>query len=1085
MGRAGMTKDSKLREKDVRIPDIRQAQRDELITQYLKEVEPLHHESARSQRFGMLLHALFAVVPDFIEDFISGVEKYLKVRQKDRILKGRADNLFGNVVIEFEADLAKTGSEAEEQLRRYVAILWSREVRESRTPYLCLAADGVRFITYTPSLADPQAVEVNPEDVCLEPLEDVDWRRISPLEAYFWLDRYFFRQEIYSPTSERMEKDFGVHSHAFRTAQAALLALWGQVKERSSFAVVYDAWEKYLRIVYGSKVAADELFVRHTYLATLAKLLAWMRLTDSPALPDDLQIIRLLEGRIFKDLGIDNFLEEDFFSWVARPLAQTTALKVVRGLFSLLQKYHLRDLSEDVLKSLYQELVDPETRHDLGEFYTPDWLAHRMVNRMLDGNPRGAMLDPSCGSGTFLYLAIKEKRRRLGDSGETLDHIFGAVFGVDIHPLAVITAKTNYILALGDLLKKRTRPVVIPVFLANTIALPEREVTRKLWQQLPSYWVNLYGHPIKIPELLMDDLSLYDRTIEHIQGFVADHRGKPINLETFHNFLRVQRFPYADQEEVLAVLFPVAETLKLFLESDRDTIWAFVLKNIYKPLFLKKRFDFLMGNPPWIAFRYLEPDYQKFIRQQVKDYYLMTGKGHLITHLEVAGLFLVRAADLYLKEGGTIAFVMPRAVFTADQHDELRRGAFRFTQDKLFHLVWTALWDCDQVAPLFNVPACVVWGEKTKAIHAPETIPGEIISGSLPGKNAALTEAEQDLSFTSTTFAIYRHGKRSHWDQGAGGVTKEASYYKKKFENGATIYPRTFWFVEIKPSPLGFNPDLPPLAIDPRAIKEAKKPYHDVLLTGQVESRFLYATLLSTDLLPFGHLGFRLVVLPIVPQDRGYQMIDAEKARKEGFSYLAKRLGKVEEEWVKRRGAKAGNISALNWLDYRKKLTLQNPNAKYFVVYNSSGTIPTAALVKNEPVIFYVNGQEVKAKGFLVDHVTFYLETDNINESYYLISIFNASRINEMLKPLQARGLWGPRHIHKKVLELPIPQYEAENPRHQRLAVLGEQCSGKVQTWLAQGGPGHTKSIGRLRQMVRATLKPELEKINNLVKEIL
>jgi hypothetical protein len=452
-----MTKSSKLREKDVRMPDIQQAQRDELVAQYLEEVQPLHSESARSHRFGMLIHALFAVVPQFIEDYVSGVEKYLKARQKDRILRGRADNLFGNVVIEFEADLAKTLTEAEEQLRHYVAILWSQEAPDARTPYLCLATDGVRFLTYTPSLADPRKAEPTSEDVHLELLEDIDWRKFSPLEVYLWLDRYFFRQEIYPPSSERIEKDFGVRSHAFRTAQALLTALWRQVKELSSFEVVFDAWDKYLRIVYGSKVAGDELFIRHTYLATLAKLLAWMRLTESKTPPDDARIIRMLEGRLFKDLEIDNFLEEDFFSWPSRHPAQAAALKVVRGLFSILQKYNLRGLSEDVLKSLYQELVDPETRHDLGEFYTPDWLAHRMVNRMLDSNPKGAMLDPSCGSGTFLYLAIKEKRQRLGDSRETLDHIFASVFGVDIHPLAVITAKTNYILALAHTLAPITQ----------------------------------------------------------------------------------------------------------------------------------------------------------------------------------------------------------------------------------------------------------------------------------------------------------------------------------------------------------------------------------------------------------------------------------------------------------------------------------------------------------------------------------------------------------------------------------------------------------------------------------------------------
>ena len=503
------------------------------------------------------------------------------------------------MVIEFEADLTKTRAEAEEQLRRYVAILWSREAADSRTPYLCLAtAWGTVPYLYPQLWLTLRKQNSASEDVHLELLEDVDWRKFSSLESYFWLDRYFFRQEIYPPSSERMEKDFGVRSHAFQTAQATLAGLWRQVKERSSFEVVFDAWDKYLRVVYGSKVAGDELFIKHTYLATMAKLLAWMRLTESREPPDDAQIIRMLEGRLFKDLEIDNFLEEDFFSWPARHPAQAAGLKVVRGLFSILQKYNLRGLSEDVLESLYQELVDPETRHDLGEFYTPDWLAHRMVNRMLDSNPKGAMLDPSCGSGTFLYLAIKEKRRRLGDSRETLDHIFASVFGVDIHPLAVITAKTNYLLALGDLLKKRVRPVALPVFLANTIALPELEVSRKLWRQLRSYRVNLYGSPINLPEVLMTDLGLYDRCIELIQGFVADHRGKPISLQTFSKFLRVQNFPFAGQEELLEAIFPVAEALKRFLESDRDTIWAFVLKNIYKPLFFEESVRLPHGQSP-------------------------------------------------------------------------------------------------------------------------------------------------------------------------------------------------------------------------------------------------------------------------------------------------------------------------------------------------------------------------------------------------------------------------------------------------------------------------------------------------------
>ncbi len=1066
------------------MPDVREVQRNELISQYLKEVEPLNSEPARSQRFGMLLHALFSVVPAFIEEFSQGVEKYLKVRQKDRILKGRADNLFGNVIIEFEADLTKTRAEAEEQLRRYAAILWSQEPASSRTPYLCLAADGVRFISYTPLLHDPQAQEILPETVDLRILEEVDWRKFSSEEIFFWLDRYFLRKEIYRPTSELIEKDFGLSSHAFQTANAALLTLWREVKDKSAFAVVFDAWDKYLRVVYGSKVAGDELFVRHTYLATLAKLLAWQRLTESAELPGNDRILHMLEGKLFKDLDIDNFLEEDFFSWIARSTAQATALQVVRALFSLLSKYRLRELSEDVLKSLYQELVDPETRHDLGEFYTPDWLAHRMIGKMLDANPQGTMLDPACGSGTFLYLAIKEKRRRLEDSRETLDHILASVYGVDIHPLAVITAKTNYILALGDLLKKRVRPVVIPVFLANTINLPEREVFRSLFRQVPSYRVKLAEEPVYLPEVLLDNLEMYDRTIEHIQGFALDHRGKTVGVDTFRNFLRVRNFPHADEEPVVDCLFEIAMALKRFLEEERDTIWSFILKNVYKPLFLKGRFDFLMGNPPWIALHYLEPDYQKFLKGQFKDYRLLTGRGHLIANTEVGTLFLVRAADLYLKKGGQIGFVLPRSIFTADQHDELRRGTFRFTENRMLHLLWSEAWDSDKVTPLFNVPTCVLWGEKVGPVSGRTSFPGEIFSGVLPRKNASLQEAEENLAISTANFSLHHHGRRTYWAPGEGTVKKTASFYKKRFFEGANIYPRTFWFVQLRSSSLGFNPQLPPLATDPRAVKEAKKPYNEVQFSGQVESQFLYATLLSTDLLPFGHLNFRLMVLPIEPGQRKCKLLNADEAREQGFSYLAKWLERVEREWIKRRGIKAGDQSAIDWINYRKKLTNQNPDITYLVIYNSSGTIPTSSVIRKDELLNNTE-QIVNFQGFVVDKVTIYFRTSNLKEAYYLSAIINAPEINNLIKPMQARGLWGPRHIQKKILELPIPQFEAGNLQHERLAELGEFCTRKVRDWLAQGGPGQVKSIGRLRQLVRALLREELKEIDILVKQIL
>jgi len=1078
-----MNKESKLSEKGTRTPDARQGHWEEIVARYIAEMGKLVGESARSHRFSVLLSDLLGCQPALLEDYFPGIEKDLRVRHKDRILRGRADTLFGNVIIEFESQIPRNLAQAESQLKRYVAIVWSNERPEERRPYLCIATDGVRFRTYSPSLADPKAPEVSADDVHLELLEESDWTKLEPREVFYWLDRHFVRQEILHPTTEAVVHDFGVRSHAFQTVSAALSALWRGVKRDGPFEVIYFNWEAYLRTVYGSDVTGDELFVRHTYLATLAKLMSWMRISEGTGLPGDAQIVEILEGRWFKEREILNFIEEDFFSWLIRPSAVKIGVASSRWLLSLLQKYNLRELSEDVLKSLYQELVDPKARHDLGEYYTPDWLAHRIVRRVLHDNTRARLLDPACGSGTFLYLAIREKRAGLPATAATLRHILDSVYGVDVHPLAVIVAKTNYILALGDLLKKRRVPIGIPIYLADSLKLPQLE------QQQTIVLVN--GTPVPaLPEPLLKDVFLYDRAIGLASEFALQRRGTAIGAEEFRRFLVGQDFPRAADPALVQGLFAIAQTFKQFIDTGRDTIYAYILKNIYKPLFLKKSFDLVVGNPPWIAFRYLEPEYQRFLKLQITGPYgLLRKRVELITHLEVGTFFLLRAADLYLKAGGTLAFVLPKSVFTADQHDSFRRRSFRLRESPGERLFWKELWDCESVKPLFGVPACVVVGEKRKAAgggEAPEpAIPGHVMTGILQRKNASMADADNALGVQDVEFCLQTRANRSFWAAAASPAGRGPSPYRAEFSQGATIVPRSFWFVRVPLSPVGFNPKLPLLETDNRAREEAKAPYKEVSLSGNVETPFLYATLLSTDLLPFGHLHYRLVVLPVEPTGQRYEVINAEEARRRGFLYLARWLDKVQAEWERQRGSKAPRATALAWLDYRRKLTLQNPATEYRVLYNTSGTFLTAAVLERERISFAIGGQRVLARGFVADTKTYFTELSEAREAFFLASTLNAPVVDLLLKPMQSRGLWGPRDIHKKVLELPIPHFDPKNAAHRRLAKLAEECTEKVSQWLEGGGPGSIKSIGRLRAMVRGMLKDELSQIDELVKSML
>ena len=1074
------------------MPDIRQAKWDQVISTYLKSVRSQQSEPAKSQRFLLLLKELFGVQPGFIEDYVAGVEKYVKVKQKDRILRGRIDNLFGNLVIEFERDLTKTQREAEEQLRRYVAVLWSQEGPGRRAPYLCIATDGVNFAVYSPTVQDGEKVEVQPDEVRLRLVERVNWLNLRAQEVYFWLDRYFLRQEILPPKTENIIKDFGLRSHAFQVANQTLLSRWDHLKGQPEFSVVYQGWEKYLLIVYGSSVADEELFIRHTYLATLAKLMAWSRLTEAEIPPDREQILSVLEGQFFlRQAGIGNFLEEDFFSWIARGEAKEAGVETARMLLSLLQNYNLRELSEDVLKSLYQELVDPATRHDLGEYYTPDWLAHRMVRRLLDGNPEGTILDPACGSGTFLYLAVREKRERLKDSAQTLAHILDSVVGVDIHPLAVIVTKTNYILALGDLLGKRKGKINIPVYLSDTIKLPEREVEPTLWMQLPSYRVELEGREIHLPERLLADPALYDEAIEAAKEFAVQSIGKKMSEEHFVSYLRVQHPALWGDDALTWALFHIAETLRDFIAAKRDTIWAFVLKNIYKPLFLKRRFDFVVGNPPWLSYRYVERGkYQEFLKKQItEEYNLLSGKAELITQMELGTLFFVRAADLYLKPGGAIAFVLPRSVFTADQHDVFRRKTSEVSEtSEVFgslRLRIEEVWDLEEVEPLFNVPACVVLARKEERPEISYPLPCRTFRGMLPRKNADLEEAAEALKVAEERLFLNRRGERTFWATTEGAVSPRASPYQGRFSQGATLVPRSCWFVEVEASSLGFDLSKPLLKTAERARREAKAAYKGLVMEGNVEGHFLYATLLSTDLLPFGHLPFRLVILPIEPTGTGYTLLTAEEARRRGYFDLAVWLETAQAEWERRRGEKAERMDVLEWLDYRHKLTTQNPQAGYRVLYPTSATYMCACVVENEPIEFEIGGQTLEAREIVADYKTYYYETDVEDEAYYLTAVLNAPIIDRKIKPMQTRGQWGPRDICKKVLELPIPQFDPGDAVHRRLAELGEECTQKVAEWLESGGPGKIRSIGRLRSVVRETLAEELEEIDELVREMM
>jgi len=310
------------------------------------------------------------------------------------------------------------------------------------------------------------------------------------------------------------------------------------------------------------------------------------------------------------------------------------------------------------------------------------------------------------------------------------------------------------------------------------------------------------------------------------------------------------------------------------------------------------------------------------------------------------------------------------------------------------------------------------------------------------------------------------------------------SYYYSMFKQGATIVPRVFYFVEPKVDPfLGLNVTSPYVESARDAVRLAKKEYQGLRFKGRIHRDFLYATLLGSDVVPFAHLPFRIVFLPLIVEGANYRLLTAIEVESMGYSDTADWLKQAEKRWAERRGEKAANMSVYEWLDYAGKLTSQNPSAVARLIYNSSGT-DIAATVVTGPYLHNVDGHELSLTAFVAECTTYVCELADQNEAHYLSAIVNSPFLNEMKKKMQSLGLLGERHIHKKPLEFAIPRYDRQNSVHRELSELGFKCSEKanavLKSLLEEYG-----SLAKIRGSVRKELSPELSRIDELVRELL
>lgn len=105
-----------------------------------------------------------------------------------------------------------------------------------------------------------------------------------------------------------------------------------------------------------------------------------------------------------------------------------------------LNAYDFSGLSEEILGDIYQQFLPPQKRKQLGEYYTPVSIVEWILDHTVRRHGLGPLLDPSCGSGSFLvryvHWRLADAAARRLDPSEVRREVEEELWGFDLNPFA-------------------------------------------------------------------------------------------------------------------------------------------------------------------------------------------------------------------------------------------------------------------------------------------------------------------------------------------------------------------------------------------------------------------------------------------------------------------------------------------------------------------------------------------------------------------------------------------------------------------------------------------------------------------------
>jgi len=993
--------------------------------------------------FTSYLRSMFPGAPNWVERHIKSSETALTISKGTKTSTGFVDNLVDLTAIEYESNLTSKPKfeEGYGQVKDYCASL----ISAGHKPDLILGvlSDTVRWFVYTVNIKPPSASNVLTRDsldiveidrIDLSSSDEQAGRRLIA-----FLTKYLGRLGARPLKADSIASDLGFSSPFCVGHIVELENLVDQAfVEKPEYAeLITSLWCKFVSYFrdqgstasFHTKSYADEL-----YILTLGKLICANVIETKALISDDKDLRIILNGQYFVAKGLVNLVEYDYFGWLNKTPYIEKQLVTARAIQHDLQAYDFsQPPADDLFGSMMAQFAERSKRLLLGQELTPGWLANRTVEKVFDMLPTGQLpqfVDMCCGSGAMIVETVKRAKVLIGKDAlhnkreEQVRLLTQSITGFDIDPLAVILSKINWVLAARDWLEPFGRlNVTIPVYHADSL-FAITPLTDGIENDTGEEFhvLKIAEYSINLPKFLVTPAfqPLFDGVLERAYSMVtAADSAKKLDLsdtvisDAVESVLQTTSISLTavQKEAVQSFVRVFTEKADQLNRDGRNGIWAFILRNSYRPGLVVGQFNGLVSNPPWLALSKIANNpYQALLKRKAEAFGIKpAGSSHL--HIELATIFLLHSVDQYLRPDAAVGCIAPETLLNGHHHNPFRLGAYKEAASINFAL--ESIWRVQEGT--FKNNAIVLFGHKSdSSLDKPNPIPGALVT----------VDGLSPLKF-------YRHiqGKRTAWSDQlpASDLNATGFFEPANFRQGADIMPRTlFLFETLKTS----QPNEPvrwkiksidattsPLAF---AIKDAKKNKGFKITPCVVPDDILFDVLTSNLLTPFYLATPLKALLPILKlPGMSWKFLDSMSVAAKGVA-----VQNVFKEICGAISSKADVTDIAHLINVRNKLIQQfvDPN-KYLVFTGAGGGHVCCAFGATN---------SFDLQKLIIDQTLYWTQVTTQDEALYLSGLFNSEAINAVIKEFQPKGAFGERHVHKLPFGV-TPPFDPSQAVHQNV----------------------------------------------------